>query len=71
MLGAFLLFACTNVIPMFRAQATLKALHGQLPGEARDMFKIWSPWVVAVVHLVMDAFVALFVIIRDKWFLGH
>lgn len=66
--GAFILFALANGFPMFRAQATLKAIHGQLPCEVREMFTIWPPCVVALVHLVMDVLVALFIVRWDKGF---
>ena len=66
LVGAFILFALANGLPMVKAQVTLKAIHGQLPKEVQEMFTIWPPYVVTLVHLVMDVIVALFLITWDK-----
>lgn len=64
--GAFLFFALTNGYPMFRAQRTVQAIHAKLPGEAREMFKIWPPWEVASVHIILDVLVVIFLFRRGK-----
>ena len=63
---AFAVFALTNGYPMFRAQRTLQAIHAKLPAEAREMFKIWSPWEVASVHIILDVLVVIFLFHRGK-----
>lgn len=60
LIGAFLLFAFANLLPMVRAQETLVAIHRHLPSEARAVIPVWSACAVALVHLVMDCIVVLF-----------
>ena len=66
LVAAFLLFALTNGYPMYLAQETLQSIHAKLPCEAREMFKIWAPWQVASVHIVLDALVVIFLFQRGK-----
>lgn len=62
------LFAFANGISLFQTQTTLADIHARLPGEARDIFRVSPPCLVAMVHLVMDIIVVVFLVSWRNWF---
>jgi len=65
---AFPLFALASSVPLFLTQTTLADIIARLPDEARETLRASSPCHVALVNVVMDVIVVVFLLGWDKWF---
>ena len=68
-IGAFILFALSNGIPLYQAQDTLFQIHEKMAN--KEMFTAHPAWVVALVQLTFDAIVLVFLCIRSNKALQH
>lgn len=62
------LFAVVNGVPLVRTQMTLVEIHDRLSCDSRHIFSATPVWAVALVHVVMDAIVVLFLSGWGRWF---
>ena len=68
LVAAMSLFALVNGVPLVRAQMTLVEIHERLSCDAYLMLSVTPALIVALVHVVMDAIVVLFLIGWGRWF---
>ena len=63
-IGAFVLFALSNGMPLYQAQDTLVQIHEKIIN--KEMFTTFPAWAVSLVQLVFDAIVLVFLYIRHN-----
>ena len=55
LMGAFFIFAISNVVPLYHAQVALVAIHSKLPDD--DIYWVSSTCVVVGLHVIFDVLV--------------